>query len=392
MTSAHSKYIFRPLRLTANALVLTINIVAALLLIVSAYGGIVNPDRTVIPAIIAMLFPYLLAACMALLVVDTFVFRKTTLVMVAALVITTPAILNLAPINLPSGNLSDEEKERSFTLLTYNVLHFWDCRGEEHQDSVNATIDYILKADADIVNLQEVEFVKAWPLWHVTPEQIKELGEKYPYRLIDVANQLTLLSKYPFEEVKLTGADTYLLSHFALFKMNIEGRRLYMFNVHLKSIGLTPEDKELYTSLTKERPSNTAELKSEVKKVKNQLLSKLGKAFRMRAAQARFIRRTIESLGPSANVIVAGDFNDIPGCYAIRTIKDSDMHDAYRRNALGPCITYHLNRFYFRIDHVLYRGDFEAVDIHREPVPSSDHYPLLTTFVWDNPPATDKKD
>ena len=67
------------------------------------------------------------------------------------------------------------------------------------------------------------------------------------------------------------------------------------------------------------------------------------------------------------------------------------MHDAYAQNAFGPTITYHGNRFYFRIDHVLYGGDMEAVDIERGDVPSSDHYPLLTTFVFDEPPShTDK--
>ena len=79
---------------------------------------------------------------------------------------------------------------------------------------------------------------------------------------------------------------------------------------------------------------------------------------------------------------MAGDFNDIQGSYALRTILgDGDMHDAYAENAFGPTITYHGNRFYFRIDHVLYRGDMEAVDIERGDTPSSDHYPLLTTFV-----------
>lgn len=381
--SKTSKYIFRPLRLTGNMLMLAGNIIAALLLIVSAYGGTVNPDRTVVPAILAMMFPYILCGCLLLLVIDSFLFRKTTLVMVASLIICLPSILTYSPFNLPNPPLTKAEKERSFTLLTYNVLHFWDCRGTNDALTSNTTIDYILSTDADIVNLQEVEFIKTWPLWHITPAQIDSLGRRYPYRLIDISNQLTLLSKYPFEEVKLTGDDEYLLSHFALFKMNVDGRRLYLFNVHLKSIGLTPEDKTLYMSLLKDTPKSEKALRKELGKVRRQLLSKLGSAFRLRAAQARFIRNTIDSLGRS-NVIVAGDFNDIPGCYAIRTIRGNDMADAYRENAFGPTITYHLNSFHFRIDHVLYRGDFKAVDIEREPVPSSDHYPLLTTFVWDN--------
>ena len=62
---------------------------------------------------------------------------------------------------------------------------------------------------------------------------------------------------------------------------------------------------------------------------------------------------------------------------------DGDMKDAYAENAFGPTITYHGNRFYFRIDQVLYKGDMKAVDIERGDIESSDHYPLLTTFVFD---------
>ena len=32
---------------------------------------------------------------------------------------------------------------------------------------------------------------------------------------------------------------------------------------------------------------------------------------------------------------------------------------------------------------MLYKGDFKAVSIKRPKVPSSDHYPLVATFVFD---------
>ena len=59
------------------------------------------------------------------------------------------------------------------------------------------------------------------------------------------------------------------------------------------------------------------------------------------------------------------------------------MHDAYAEAALGPAITYGKNRFYFRIDHMLYRGDFHVNEIHKGKPVGSDHYPLMATFVWD---------
>ncbi|MDE5650801.1 MAG: hypothetical protein K2I35_07320, partial [Duncaniella sp.] len=70
-------------------------------------------------------------------------------------------------------------------------------------------------------------------------------------------------------------------------------------------------------------------------------------------------------------------------CYAIRTIMGDDLRDAYAECAFGPAITYHGNRFYFRIDHILYDGNIEAVKLQLDKVPSSDHYPLFATFLID---------
>ena len=83
-------------------------------------------------------------------------------------------------------------------------------------------------------------------------------------------------------------------------------------------------------------------------------------------------------------MIVCGDFNDTPGSYSYRTVRGDDMRDAYLDCAFGPAITYHDNRFYFKIDHVLYRGNLRAVDIERGRIDASDHYPLLATFVLSN--------
>ena len=56
-----------------------------------------------------------------------------------------------------------------------------------------------------------------------------------------------------------------------------------------------------------------------------------------------------------------------------------DLHDAYADAAFGPTITYHENRFYFRIDQILYRGP-EILSIDRGNCKSSDHYPMIATF------------
>lgn len=368
-------------RATLTTILMAVNIIAAVATIISAYGGITNPNVNIIPALMSMMLPVILICDLALMLLDFLVRRwRAALIVIASWIISAPQLLNYSPLNLFPHRLSPEEEKHSFTLLTYNVLNFWDFRGDVEGLQRNATIDYILEADADIVNLQEAQGIKENALWDITPEQIRELKARYPYRIENVGNQLTVLSKYPFRHRPLPALPELIGIKMALFTFDIMGDTVNLFDVHLESIGLDMADKELYNSVIKKLPESERALKDELTQVRHQLISKLGNAFRRRSVQAQALRQAMDSVD-CKNVIVAGDFNDIQGCYAIRTIMGDDMHDAYRDCALGPCITYHGNRFYFRIDHVLYRGDLKAVDIYRAPVPSSDHYPLLTTFL-----------
>lgn len=81
-------------------------------------------------------------------------------------------------------------------------------------------------------------------------------------------------------------------------------------------------------------------------------------------------------------MIVAGDFNDIPGCYALRELCRDDFRNAFTEAGCGPIVTYHANRFYFHIDHIVYRGNMEAVAYRRGDCEASDHYPVIATFRW----------
>lgn len=369
----------RPIRSTILAIGIGINLFVAMITVFSAYGGTFDPETRVIASIAALILPSLLIAGLIIAVIDLIFDARLALIIACGWLVSISPILTYFPVNIPHGKLSTEEQERSFTLLTYNILHFWEFRGDVPDLESNATLDYILSTDADILNLQEAEAVWDNGFTKITHEQIDSLYSRYPYRFINSAYQLSVLSKYPCEEVKLN-IDPRVGYVMACFRLNIKGRELHLLNVHLKSIGLTEDDKRIYKGAL-DIPENKSKLKHEIREVKSRLLNKLSMAFKDRAEQAEAVRSVIDSIG--GPFIVAGDFNDIPGCYAMRKISGTDMHDAYADAAFGPCITYHADCFYFRIDQVLYRGPFSAADIRKGYSPSSDHSPLLTTFVFD---------
>ncbi|MDE5785770.1 MAG: endonuclease/exonuclease/phosphatase family protein, partial [Duncaniella sp.] len=241
---------------------------------------------------------------------------------------------------------------------------------------------YILHTDADVVNLQELEFLSPRQSIRLTEEQVDSLQSRYPYRCVDKGQQLTVLSKYPVEPIDITIPKRSSPCLIGAFRLDINGTPVNLYNVHLKSIGLSNDDKALYRELPGKikQTSDRSELREELRDVKQQLVSKLAQSFVERGIEAQWLREVIDSIG--GNTIVAGDFNDIPGCHAQRVIMNGDLHDAYAENAFGPAVTYHDNRFYFRIDHILYGGDLRAVDIRRDTPPWSDHYPLVTRIVY----------
>lgn len=377
MMSRLEKYISRPWLATLRAVVAGLNVGVAMATVFSAWGGSIDPETCVLAALAAMALPIMLIAGTALLVIDLLLWRKAAVAILAGWILSAPPVLAFSPLNLPRS-LSEEQKERSFKFLTYNVLHFQYFRGPVVGPTSNATIDFILEEDADIVSLQEAEMIKEWPLEHITSRQLRSLAARYPFRAVGVENQFTVLSKYPFVRERINIPYEFR-NWVSFYRFSMRGQIVRLAACHLQSIGLDPEDKVLYEGLLKASGQNADRLNHDAREVKSRLINKLSAAFVSRKAQAEYIRHCIDSIG--GTWIVAGDFNDIPSCYAVRTIMGDDMRDAYADAAFGPTITYYGNKFYFHIDQMLYGGNLEAVSVRRPDVQSSDHYPLVGTFL-----------
>lgn len=348
------------------------NLAFAGALIVSAYAGAINPQQSGFATILNITLPLWLVLNVLNLIFDIFFSRRLIVIPIIAIAICISPILNFCPINITAKGVNSNEKDISFKVLTYNVMNFIDNEGKYSGD-INRTISHILSTDADIVCLQECEYLQPLAKYHVSTEQIDSLKSRYPYHNIGHHGQ-AILSKYPFTNINL-GLSRLYSGDISAHLIEMNQRTITLFNVHLRSLRFSQDDREAYFDLTDINRSNDTNL-SRLLPLRNKLYS----AARHRARQALIIRAYLDKAG--GNAIVCGDFNDVPNCYAIRTISGDSMSDAYAENAFGPTITFNANRFYFRIDHILYQGAIKAVDIERGDIASSDHYPLLTTFVW----------
>lgn len=353
--------------------------------IVSAWAGSIDPEEIPVAGVCVMVLPVLAPLLFVVFILDIIWWRKCAVAAGIALAVCLPRILGVYPLSWPAGSISEEDKPRAWTLLTYNCSEWLDL-DKKYPGETNPAISYILQTDADIVCIQEADYLCVEHSVRITSAQIDSISTRYPYIIFNDHNQL-LLSKHPAEALPL-GYDRrrYGNGDIAGYRIHIGGHPLTIFNVHLQSIGLTDDDKELYSGLADISGSQSGDIANPLHRVRYDLVAKLSAANVMRARQAKRLVQYIRKFG-GTNCVVCGDFNDVPGCYALGLIEDQGLRQVYPAVGLGYMHTYNRNSMYFRIDHVLWRGEFAPHSITRGDIRNSDHYPLLTTFLW-NPDAT----
>jgi endonuclease/exonuclease/phosphatase family metal-dependent hydrolase len=105
--------------------------------------------------------------------------------------------------------------------------------------------------------------------------------------------------------------------------------------------------------------------------------SSIKNAEKIRQWEACNLRYYIDSLYPSRNVIVAGDFNDFSASKSIKTVTESSLKDAWWSYGNGVGITYLGFHLFFRLDHILVTNRVTVRKIDVGDCRLSDHRPLV---------------
>lgn len=349
------------------------NVLIAGIAVFTGFGGEIDPDTMPFAGLALLSFPlwYILTALM--LVINAILCRPLTPVNLLGLLIAFKPFLIFCPLNFGKHEITPQEESRTFKIMSYNILSFVD--NIDSNPEYNHTMHEVLSSGADILTLFEYENQGALSRF-VPQSQIDSLNTLYPYfqrggRGTVMFSKRPILHIQPPENLPSKGS-------IEAFRTQVCDRPINVFAVHLESFGLTQQDKELYKEMTENRRPERGELSA----MRGLILNKIYHAFRNRGYQALILRQYADVLG--GNTVICGDFNDVGGCRVIKILEEAGFKDAYTSLAFGPTVTFNDPYFYFRIDHVLWRGKFKAVEINRGNVASSDHYPLLTTFVWDS--------
>lgn len=344
-------------------LILSINAFTIGMLILAAYSPYFDPRIHPLASSLGLIFPILLAISVCFLIFWILINYRFAALPLVGLLICFPQIRTYIPMNFTTKAIPEE----NIKLLSYNVMSFGNL---EKKDGKNPILSYLANSDADIICLQE--FNTAENKRYLTEKDIIKTLKAYPYHSIrqqgksDV--QLACFSKYPILSANVIKYDSdYNGSMKYVLKVNED--TVTLINNHLESNKLTKEDRGIYESMIK---------KPNAKKVKSglrQLIGKFAEASAIRASQVDSVSKVIAS-SKYPTVIACGDFNDVSISYTHR-ILTQQLNDAFTQSGRGMGISYHKNKFFFRIDNILVSPNLTAYNCTVDrSIKESDHYPI----------------
>lgn len=346
---------------------LFINFIFIIFALLAFWSSSLSPEKLIIPAYFALIFPITLTVNV-IFIVFWMIFKKWYfLFSLLLLVCSYPKLKVIFPVNLNTG--TTEITDDGFSMLTYNT---WMMGGiKKHTDkSPNKVIQHILNSDADIVCLQEFSVATNY----LTHEDVLNIFKKYPHKHIYYKNKRThrksgiaTFSKYPI--IKKDLVDFPSQQNSAIFSDIVIGKdTIRLINCHLESNQLTEKDKAMPADLRKNFDAEN------LSNVTLHLSRKLGAAYKARAKQADVVAQYVKK--SPYKTMVCGDFNDVPLSYSYTKIK-GNMQDVFETLGFGFGNTFHENFYNFRIDYVFCDQNFIPLQMQREKVKYSDHYPLM---------------
>ena len=343
-----------------------VNLLFVVIMLCTAYSPYIQPVEHPVLSCLGLAFPIFLLLNVGFLLFWLIIQQyKCALLPLVGFLLCIPQIQTYCPVNFGTDNLPEE----NLKLVSYNIMGFGDQTSGKGMD--NPVLNYLKDSDADILCLQEYATKKTSR--HPSQRDVDKALAAYPYHRTDAVgkgklNVMACYSKLPILSAKpLDYASSSNGS--MVYELAWGADTLLVISNHLESNKLTREDKETYEDML-----NDPE-KEKVKSGVRLLLHKLAYASAIRAPQADAVAREI-ARSPHRYIVACGDFNDSPISYAHRVIS-GQMEDAFVESGCGLGISYHRNKFYFRIDHILNSPDLKAYDskVDRR-IKASDHYPI----------------
>lgn len=327
-------------------------------------------------------FPLMLAGTLFCLFLSLVFLPRRCWIALLGLITTAGSIRSYCPFNLAKDEAPD------LTVISYNCHYFEDAKTEEAK---RAVLEYFVDSHADICVFQESN--KHIPEWEDCCPAFFQRFPHYDCPYEGKTTQQSIFSRYPIERSALVtshGQNAIVAFWLSLPK----GDSLLVVNCHLKSNGLTPEDRVQYTRLVKTpidaaNVGNYENFPKDTKPFSNSdstfttsryLAGKFASTAGIRACMADTLA-TFLSHHPHIHTLVCGDFNDTPISYSTHCMKRAGLNDAYRMAGNGMGRSFNKDAITVRIDHQFCSDHYLPIDAKIDKSQDgSDHYPLIVKY------------
>ncbi len=375
-------WVMRFFRHLYRTLMTTLTGILASVFLLAAFSDHVAPQTNLYISYLGIGFPFLLAVA-AVWTIFLFLLGHRWLAagMMLVLAVAYEPAFRFIPLHFGSrAPIVDEAQAgpsvKEVKILTYNTCRMGQTRLSDLSTKI-PVLDVVRNSGADIVCLQDYGFSLSREGY--TESRIRRsLSDIYPYYHYlpyhgVKATGIALYSRYPIKAVRrVDDSEEYFAS--MCYMLDVDGKEVAVINNHLHSNEIKLADRVFYDNMVGHFESDSLE------RVHYNLIRKLGRGCLARAGQSEKIARVRRSLGDSIPVIICGDMNDTPVSYCYHTVR-GDLSDTWMEGGLGPGITFHRHKFWFRIDHFFHSRHFYTLDVRvLNEYDCSDHYPLLATY------------
>ena len=326
-----------------NKFVFSINIVAAVLLILGYISPYISVKSFPRISIYSLITPILIIINIIFMLYWALKFKKQFLLSFLILLLGYPKVSSLYKF---SGK-EEVVSTGALKVMTYNVRVFDVYKWIGGDTDVFDQIKSLIKEEApSIVCFQEFYFTK------------EDKFEEYPYRYVNYKTKETgqaIYSKYPI--VNKGSLDFPNSGNNAIFADIVrDNDTLRIYNVHLKSFHIDPLSEEL----SQENSSRLA--------------SRMGAVFSKQQVQTDIFVKHINK--SPYKTITCGDLNNNQYSAIYDQIRGDNV-DTFEEQGTGTGKTFYFKYFPLRIDFIFCDPSIEVIAHKNRYEKLSDHYPVI---------------
>jgi len=352
--------------------VLIANIFAVISLLLSYLASYSDPASFWITSFFGLAYPAILIINILFVVYWLIRWPRFALISGIAILAGWSVILNYIGFRENTAIMVPKSSGSFIRIMTYNVHNFKQFGDKNDQFTKDQILNVIRNEQPDVICFQEF-FSRKKGEYNFRKYIQEILNTEHYYFKPSTDNGyeaigMAIFSKFPIVDkgnIQFAKKMNWNEAIWADLKKGDKTFRVY--NVHFQSINFQPED---YQYLQKVRKEIDTDVESSKK-----IGSRLKRAFIERGNQVKMVKSHADSC--TIPHIVAGDFNDTPISYTVKTIS-SGMNNSFREKGSGFGVTYNGAFPNFQIDYIFTSPEFSVKNYLIIDKKLSDHFPVRT--------------